>query len=303
MFALCGATPSAAKAPFVTSHGLSTGVRLERAASQEVPETKRPSLLYVSDAKTNAVYVFSYPNGVPIGTLTGFSQPAGLCADGAGDVWIADLGAQQLVEYAHGGSKRIATLKDPNYYPNACSVDPTSGNLAVANMSMAGSSGSGSIAIYEKAHGAPKIYTDPSLYFIEYCGYDAKGNLYADGFTSSSAFLFAELPHGNRTFTDIMVPQRYGFLGPVQWDGTHVALGGGKRIYQVAIRGKNARILDVTPLHHGDVLAFWIQRPRVIGVNPADGTVRFWRYPNGGAPTKTLTGFSDPVGVTVSLGT
>ena len=40
-----------------------------------------PRLLYVSDPVANVVVVFSLPDLVLRGTLTGFSKPHGLCSD------------------------------------------------------------------------------------------------------------------------------------------------------------------------------------------------------------------------------
>ena len=40
---------------------------------------------------------------------------------------------RKVSEYAHGGKKPIEDLSDPPYLPFGCSVDPPTGNLAVAN--------------------------------------------------------------------------------------------------------------------------------------------------------------------------
>ena len=103
-----------------------------------------------------AVLVLSFPKGDLVGTLTGFSVPSGECVDESGDVFVADGGADTIREYAHGGTTPIATLNDPGE-PYGCSVDPTTGNLAVTN-------GSDSVAIYPSAQGTPTLYSDPSIY-------------------------------------------------------------------------------------------------------------------------------------------
>jgi len=46
---------------------------------------------------------------------------------------------------------------------------------------------------------------------------------------------------------------------------------------------------------------FWIQGRKVIGPDLLAADAGFWRYPAGGTIMKTLTGFADPFGSTVSL--
>src|SRR5579863_1388101 len=91
------------------------------------------ALLYVSDTVTGDVYVFSYPKGKLVQTLTGFADPAGECVDATGNVFVANTGSSNVLEYAHGGSSPIATLDDSGYFRVGCAVDPVTGNLAVSN--------------------------------------------------------------------------------------------------------------------------------------------------------------------------
>src|SRR5262249_47577682 len=105
-----------------------------------LPEAKKRKLLYVADAQTADVYVYEYPNGKLVGTLTGFQEAQGECADAKGDVFITVpspySASSEILEYAHGGTEPIATFSDPGYgeEPWSCAVDPTTGNLAVTNV-------------------------------------------------------------------------------------------------------------------------------------------------------------------------
>src|SRR5580704_9380706 len=90
------------------------------------------ALLYISSPSNGNVYFLTYPKGKLVGTLTGFQEPFGLCSDTAGNVFIPDSEAGDVVEYAHGGTSPIVTLNDVGYLPADCSVDPLTGNLAVA---------------------------------------------------------------------------------------------------------------------------------------------------------------------------
>ena len=86
----------------------------------------------------DSVFVFSYPGLSQVGTLKSLNYSAqGECVDSAGDVFIATSNASYtgtIFEYAHGGSTPIAELSDPGY-PWGCAVDPTTGTLAVSNLS------------------------------------------------------------------------------------------------------------------------------------------------------------------------
>lgn len=106
---------------------------LRHSGSWMAPDAGKKSLLYVSDYQNDAVYVFSFPAGELTGTLSGFAGPFGECTDTAGNVFIANARPPEVLEYAHGGTSPIATIKDPGQYPYACSVNPTTGNLAVTN--------------------------------------------------------------------------------------------------------------------------------------------------------------------------
>lgn len=141
-----------------------------------LPETKSQSLLYVSDASyydyNDYVYVYSYPSGSLVGTLTGFTRPRGLCANMAGRVFVTDTDGGKVFEYLHGGTAPIRTFVDTNS-PAACAVDQDSGDLAVANYV-------GSVTVYRRGRGKPTIYAAPwPVWFV---GYDNTGNLFAEGF-------------------------------------------------------------------------------------------------------------------------
>jgi hypothetical protein len=280
-------------------------VNPNHSGSWMAPQAQHAGLLYISDLSTNAVYVYSYPTGTLKGTLTGFDSPFGECVDSKGDVFIANYVASNILEYAHGGTSPIATLSDAGYNPIGCDVDPTTGNLAVTNFGTTGS-GPGNVAIYKDAKGKPKAYfTAPFISNMAFCGYDKAGDLFADGTTSGNAFAFGELPKGIPSFKEITLNQHIGTPNGVQWDGTHMAVEDGSIgvIYRFAISGTKGTEVGTTPLvGSSNVLDFWIDGSKVIGPNNAAGTVTFWNYPAGGSGTKTISGFVQPIGATVSPG-
>jgi hypothetical protein len=301
--------------PFRQNQQSAKPMHPDRSRSWMSPDVKGADLLYISDAESGDLYVYSYPQAKLKGTLTGLSAPEGECVDKAGDVFVANTGAMETLEYAHGGTTPIATLSDSGYYPVGCSVDPATGNLAVTNLCMeyAGQCvGDGNVLIYKGATGNPKSYADPSVAEYFFCGYDNKGNLYVDGLTSSDfAFALAELPQRRSSFTNIALNVSIYQPGGVQWDGKYIAVGNedlyNNIIYDFRISGTQGKLARPggTPLDGGTlVVQFWIQGKTVIGPNHGgSGSVMFWKYPAGGSPTKVLNAFSTPVGSTVSIAT
>ena len=269
------------------------------------PGATKLDLVYLSDWGTGKVRAYSYPKGKLEGTLTNLS-PAGLCVDKAGDVFVDNSRTHSILEYPHGGTSPIAVLDDSDNIPSVCSIDPITGNLAVAN-----SGNAQGISIFEHAKGSPTIYADPNIPFVYFCGYDNRGNLYLDGF-GSQRFQFARLAHGSHAFTKITLDQTIHWPGAVQWDGKYMAVGeqgingNGSVIYRFAIHANHGMKVGATPLGSSrEVVQFWIDPPNVIG--PDNGgdygsAVKFWDYPRGGSPNRSLGGFDAPWGSTVSKG-
>ena len=165
----CGGGSQPQVAPMKTTGSAKSGavnVEPNHSRSWMAPDAKAKDLLYVTNAGYDEVLVYSYPQYKLVGTLTGFYfVPDGVCTDKKGNVWIVNNSAQENVEYKHGGTSQIASLSDPGYYPTICSVDPTTGNLAVANKETIGSSPQqGNVAIYAHAKGTPKLYADSELF-------------------------------------------------------------------------------------------------------------------------------------------
>ena len=88
----CGGSQPSIGARASVPQGRATTPQADRSGSWMRRQTTAQTLLYVSDASyydyNDYVYVFSYPDGEPVGTLTGFMRPAGLCATKAGRVFI-----------------------------------------------------------------------------------------------------------------------------------------------------------------------------------------------------------------------
>jgi hypothetical protein len=249
------------------------------------------------------VDVYSYPQGKRAGKLTGFDFPNGLCSDTDGDVFIPDLLASDIVEYAHGGTSPIATLADTGQNPEACAFDSATGNLAVVNITSG--LGPGSISVYTNASGNPKVYSDPILQLPYSGGYDDRSNLFVDGLTEfpseGGVFQFAELPKGHSSFKNIMLDKTIHAPGGVQWDGKYMAIGDAETGVIYRTNGAGGKVEASTTLTGSDGdFQFLIQGATILAPSFYSSKVGFWNYPAGGSATKTLT-IGSPYGVTVSM--
>ena len=121
-------------------------------------------------------------------------------------------------EFAHGRSQPIAELHDP-VYPSSCSVDRSTGNLAV--------SGAKGVAIFKGAAGTPTMYSSSSYYFKN-CSYYYRGNLYAlVSSTSANQALLVRLKSGSSAFGQIQLSvtlEDNNDSPAIQWDGKHLAV-------------------------------------------------------------------------------
>ena len=272
------------------------------------PGLKNVVLLYVSNWGINTVSIYLYPRGELVGTLTGLTSPNGICNDKKGDVWIVNNVANgDIVEYAHGGTQVKATVSDPGVYPLGCSVDPTTGNLAVTNVETTRDF-RGTVSVYTNARGLPRHYWDLDMYYVFFCGYDDKGNLYVDGLrTYGGAFVFAELAKGSNVLKTIaLTGGTIHFPGNVRWDGKYVAVGDQEyegqvtsAIYQTT--GSGGAIVGTTPLTGTqNVIGFAIDGETVVVDDTNHDAVEYFRYRAGGQPTKTMSNILGPYGTAIS---
>jgi hypothetical protein len=130
--------------------------------SKVVTESRTPNtgsgsgaLIYVQNDK--GTYILSYATGKIVGSFD-LVGGANLCSDKDGHVFIPAKGA--IYEYAHGGTTPIAQLSDEGNETLGCSVDPITGNLAVANYYTAChgvSCANGNIAVFTQARGKAEV--------------------------------------------------------------------------------------------------------------------------------------------------
>ncbi len=275
-----------------------------RPTIRQVPagQNARHDLLYVSNGPS--VYFFSYPQIDLKGKIAKVYGGA-LCADRNGDVFVGEFYAKSIVEYAHGGKTPIATLSTGYGAPDACSVDPRTGNVAAVN-----NFGEGILSVFVHASGAPVTYPNPKINSYHACTYDDRGNLYLDGWRMNGRVAFDELPYGGKTFTKIALDQNVHWAGGMAWDHNRLAVadlgrsGNSTVVREFAIVGNVGTETGTTSLDGSlDVNVFAIDGQRIIGADTGregGNAVRLWPYPGGGSPTRTVPRLGAPAGVALS---
>ncbi len=287
---------------------------------------KKTKLLYVSAFNGSDVTVYDYPSGKQVGTLTGFTSPAGQCVDAKGDVYIADSGSGAVDEYAHGGTKVINTYQTSGD-AFGCSVDKDN-DLAVTDF-LGKSYSAGSVTVFPKGSSKGTVYADPAdCHYIWTAGYDAKGNLVMVAENQASETVtYCALLKGSKSLTTLAA-NGFAIYSPdtTMWDGKYIALGdqqlgGGLQsgIIEASLSGSTLTFHAQVTLSDGcDAGYTHVVGPFIIGrkntpVNDkqADAIAganefcsadfRLWHYPKGGNPYKTFTFQSG--GQSVSIGT
>lgn len=290
-----------------------------RGKSWMSPEARSiKELLYVSDSKDSRVDVYDFESGRRMGALTGFVSPSGQCVDARGNVFIADLDLHQLTEYAHGGATPVKTFGTRGY-PNGCSVDPLTGDLAASTWDTP--SGNGNIVVWKQASGTPNVYTSPDFDNFFPPGYDGAGNLFAEGGGQKKhgyhyRYGVAELPAGGSSLQRVALNHRIWTAASVMWDGEYITFadqGACKindckdqtKIYRAAETGSSLQVVDTTVLgddcksKYADVSQPFIVVPKhgrqssgesivVGGNNVCAGHFDYWHYPGGGSPFLSL---------------
>lgn len=295
-----GSTPVALHAPSGVAHP-------DRGPSWIAPDAQLHDLLYVSDTGGDALDIYAYPGGGKSGEITNLADPEGLCTDSTGAVWAVLQKNFSVAKFGHAGKKRLATLKTGSAQRLIdCSVDPTTGNLAVTDAG--GAAGSGAVFIWTGAHGQAKMYQNGQMLEAFFCAYDSNGDLFVDGLDSNYAFLLLEMPAGASKFQAITVNPAITFPGGMRWDGQYLAIvdqayqnGHKSAIDRVAVSGSAGTIAQTGVLDKScDVLGFALDGGTVVAADACGNNARFFKYPAGGRFSKSLSGFQYPVSAVVS---
>jgi hypothetical protein len=303
--------PSAELIAKITASGIVPKRHPNHARSWIRPDVAKQWLLYVSDMDSGTVDIYAYRNkpGQRVGQITGFAQPQGQCVDSASDVYVTDFVAATISEYAHGSTKPSAVAFDDYGYPVGCSVDPTTGNVAVANLQGFGSDSPGGIDVFEGGglSGTQTNFTSSAFFDMWPPAYDPSGNLFFEA-AGISVTALGELPaDGNSLkFLSGWAPT---IPGAVQWDGHFIAATDQSyessqttAISRLIITSSGVLIARVSILSDScdaSANAVDAMQPFVAGTTPKRNIVvagntycpyveGFWNYAYGGDPKSTI---------------
>lgn len=270
-------------------------------------------LMYVVDNGSETVYQYSYPAPKRLGKIeVPFYDVLTICLNTSQDIFVVDNAAQSIREYSRDGQKVLKTMIDFSGFPLGCSVDPTTGNVAVTN-NQAGTYGQpGNVVIYPHGNANGKTYSIPNTFFYHFPAYDDKGNLFVNGHgLRPGPPVLGELAKGAGSFKDLKINVKTAsFLG-MQWDGKYLAVcdigARPNEIDRFSISRSGATKVSSTTLKgDDDVYQFSIAaiggKTMLIATDPRNRRVFAWRYPVGGSPALSIGGFADPLDAVVSLG-
>lgn len=279
------------------------GSRVTGTASNMVPQADMPQagrgwikagasggpLLYTvcNGCDSPVTVIYSYPDGQLVGSL---DIAGGLCSDAQGNVFVVSRNA--ATEYAHGGTTPTQTLRIPGAEMYACSVDPTTKDLAVTFSCPP--CGYQDLAVFPNESGPAVRYKTGNGAWT--CAYDGNGNLFVN---DSLGYGLRELPKGSGYFTTVNFDKSIGFINQIQWDGSHLTLQQLNYpgwIYRFEVLGSTGKILTATKfnkkIYSND--PSWIYDGTVVfAFDPKNNEeqptkIGIWKYPHGGRPINII---------------
>jgi hypothetical protein len=315
-----GHVPSVKERVTLTSR-VSKPVHKDTRKSWISPEARRaPRLLFISDDGTDDINIYTMPNQVLRGQLTGFSEPQGMCTDASGNIWVTNTGTNQVMQLSRSGSL-LKTLSDPTGFPVGCAVNRANNDLAVTNI-IGNPSGDGNVVVYANSTGTPQTFSTPTVFEYFFPAYDNAGNLYVDG-EGSAGYALTELASGSSTLSPVSVSGGTLFFpGGVNWNsGSSSLILGDQECngaaascqYSATVSGGVATISGVTNLLDlsgqpaGDVDQATVapqgrfMAGGIISEDTNPPSSNRWLFPAGGTPTNfNDTTLVEPIGSAIS---
>lgn len=263
---------------------------------------KKSSYAYISGIYTDEIYVYDFSKGKfgnSVGTITsGISEPQGICATKS-DVWVANTGTSQLLEYAGGSTTSNGSLTDTGEYPVDCAVSKK-GDMAASNIISTAGSG-GNVVVWAGGKGSPTAASCSNMYEYYFLTYDKSGNIWVDGHNSSGDFAFCEIPSGKTTGNAITLNINPLFPGGVQMHGKYVTIldQEGSVIDEYTVSGSTGTEAATIPLSESgdDLVQDWFSGKDVVAGNLTLGQGDSFTD-KGGAPISTASA-SEALGIAI----
>jgi hypothetical protein len=219
-----------------------------------------------------------------------------MCSDAAGDLYVTDINYTGTIDvYTHGAIQPTGEVPLPGFDTNGCSVDPSSGDLAVADFRKQDGKKRGGVSIFTGAQGTPAFYQDPDIDWYFGCTYDSNGNLYVAGATGkrlkkNDVTVVAELPRGGTRLQTLNVTFPFAHPTAPHWDGKYLVLGpaDGSTLNRYVPSASGLALHGTISFTNGDISQYVIQNGTLVATAEGGNAFGFWRYPQGGVVIRTV---------------
>lgn len=288
---------AAAIVVFIAGCGAASQSTSPSMSSQDAPRhSSSEGLIYGFGYGTGVI--LDYPSGRRVSNFSTGVIDAASCADDQGNTFLGAIGSSSgsttdiMLKYPYGATTPSAS-ESLGFTPISCSVDNTTGNVAVAVHSPYWA-----VEILPNFSGPGTIYRAPNGSFYQCVGYDGSGNLFVLGTTTHYSYFLAEMPKTSTSFSQISLNLgvKVGYIRSIQWDGSYMTLeasvkkAGAKpkeypqEIFRISVAGSKATVVGTTTFNQlkGERSgSSWIQANLGIFVF-ALPHVTVWNYPAGG---------------------
>jgi hypothetical protein len=308
-----GSTQSVSRHPFGMENAvvLPPGVRIQAShlshgVSYNACGTTK--LLFVSDASAALINIYNATaeSATACGQITGngMSLPQGIDVDLSGNLYVANTGASDILEFAppYTGAP-IKTMTDPGQYP--AGVEAECGTKIWVTNIITTAGGAGTISDYSLTGTVPlHTYADANVTREYFLTCDPKGNVYttwSNGNTGKVGVNKFTKPTYHAT--DLTNTLALSFPGGIDWEGSATAgvlyIGDqtGKTI-QGCVNGTGTCTLALTMSTAGDPVTFDVSAADddVFTADATNVTSQVWDFA-GSAFDKSITATGQPIGV------
>jgi hypothetical protein len=272
------------------------------------PNASSKGAVFISDLELGDIFVFDEA-GNPEAIIAGLSEPQGIGADLYGDVYVTNTNTSQVLVYGPDYKTVKKTLSDPGQYPVDVKYDAQTGLVGVTNITNT-SGGPGSVSFYAKNATTPCVTVANKNWTAIYFGaFDATGNFFIDGQTSSGSVLVGVVQGGCSAFsiTTLTIGNTINFPGGVQvTPSNQIAIADQSAdsifTYNHPVGNSLGNPVDVTSLTGAsDPVEFAISRGGSLWTADAglSSAVKY-AYPAGGSAKMTIKGLKLPIGAAVN---
>jgi hypothetical protein len=172
-----------------------TGAAFSRPGGTVARSNQRPAeQVMVSDSFANVVSVFDAEGHLQTRLKKGVDYPFGITTDAAGNLYVANTGASNVLVYAQPYKAVTRVLTLPNQSPADVAVS-TAGVIAVMGSTFP--SGPGNVFLYANgATSACAMVGDLNWHNVFFGAFDASGNLFINGYDRDGNPLVGEISGG-----------------------------------------------------------------------------------------------------------